>query len=122
MGACSSDKAAPPATIGSLDSIAVPGGALGTVPAGLALDTLPTESAAALEISGSTFGAVTANAGQTITVNNADSVAHSVTADDGSFTVDVPAGGTADLVVAAAGTYAIHCRIHQNMTGSIVIS
>lgn len=77
---------------------------------------------AALKISGYSFGAVTAAAGQTITVSNADSVLHSVTADDGSFTVDVPAGGTADLVVAAAGTYAIHCRIHQSMTGSITIS
>ncbi len=108
MSACSSDTAATPATV-------APNGSAATVASN-------EPAALALEISGSTFGAATAAAGETITVTNADSVDHSVTADNGVFSVDVPAGGSADLVVPAAGTYQIHCRIYRGMAGSIVIS
>jgi plastocyanin len=45
-----------------------------------------------------------------------------VTADDGSFDVEVPAGSTATLVIPAAGTYAIHCKIHSSMHGTIVVT
>jgi plastocyanin len=68
------------------------------------------------------FGALTVKAGDTITIVNDDGATHTVTADDGSFDVEVPAGATASLVIPAAGTYAIHCKIHSSMHGSIVVT
>jgi len=84
------------------------------------------ESAAAggatMEIQGFKFGALTAAAGETITVTNGDSAKHTVTADDGSFDAKVDAGGTTTFTVDAPGTYEIHCEVHPKMTGSITIN
>jgi plastocyanin len=77
--------------------------------------------AASMTIKGFKFSAVTAVAGEAITVTNEDTAAHTVTDDGGTFSVDVPAGGTATLTVPAAGTYEIHCNIHSSMKGSITI-
>lgn len=90
-------------------------------PADTVATSTPAAGGAALTIKGFAFSALTAPAGQAITVTNEDTAAHTVTADDGSFSVDVPAGGTATLTVATAGTYAIHCKIHSSMKGSITI-
>jgi len=68
------------------------------------------------------FSALTVKAGDTITIVNADGATHTVTADDGSFDVEVPAGSTATLVIPAAGTFAIHCKIHSSMHGEIVVT
>ena len=83
----------------------------------------PTESAAAggaaMTIQGFAFSPVTATSGETITITNEDDAPHTVTADDGTFSVEV--GTSAELVAPAPGTYAIHCEIHPSMTGSIVV-
>jgi plastocyanin len=112
LTACSSDKKAAPAPIATDSAPAVSSPAGGTTGA----------AGAALAIQGFAFGSVTAKAGEVITVTNGDSAKHTVTADDGSFSVDVPASGTATLTVAKAGTYKIHCQIHSKMTGSITVS
>jgi plastocyanin len=109
LAACSSDKKA---TITADTAAAVSTPAGGTTGA----------AGAVLAIQGFAFGSVTATAGEAITVTNGDSAKHTVTADDGSFSVDVPAGGTATLTVATAGSYKIHCQIHSKMTGSITVS
>ena len=75
-----------------------------------------------LTIQNFAFSSVTAKAGELITIVNADGAGHTVTADDGSFSVESPAGSSSDLVVPAAGTYKIHCEIHSSMHGTIVIS
>lgn len=52
--------------------------------------------------------------GQTVTVTNNDVTPHTVTAKDGSFNADVPAGGTATLTVPAAGSFPYHCTYHAS--------
>jgi plastocyanin len=62
--------------------------------------------------------------GSTITVDNQDSVPHTVTADDGAFDSARVAGGTEGSVTAPAeaGTYAFHCEVHPNMTGTLTVA
>ncbi len=112
LAACSSDKKATPAPITTDTASAI------STPAGGSTGV----TGAVLAIQGFAFGSVTAKAGEAITVTNGDSAKHTVTADDGSFSVDVPASGTATLTVAKAGTYKFHCKIHSKMTGSITVS
>src|SRR4051794_37535954 len=51
----------------------------------------------------------TAKAGQPITVTNNDDVPHTVTAQDGSFDVNVPAKGQATVTVPKAGKFPYSC-------------
>ena len=76
---------------------------------------------AAVVIAGFAFTTSPASAG-TITVQNDDTTAHTVTADDGSFDVRVEAGESGTIDVSEPGTYAFHCTIHPNMTGSLEVS
>ncbi len=82
----------------------------------------PSATAAAgtgVTISGFAFSAASVTAGQPFTITNSDSVAHTFTDDGGTFSVPVPAGGTATWTIPAAGTYKIHCNIHSSMHGTI---
>jgi plastocyanin len=64
--------------------------------------------------------ALTARAGTTITVTNADGTAHTVTAAKGAFdTGELAGGATAQITVDQPGTYAYFCNIHQYMKGTI---
>ena len=70
---------------------------------------------------------ITAKVGQKITWTNDDSVAHTVTktkdfkgAGPASDTVDP--GGTYSFTPKRAGTIPYFCEIHQNQTGTIVVS
>jgi plastocyanin len=66
---------------------------------------------------------VTAKVGETIGWTNGDSTAHTATTDDGGCdTGNIAQNATAGLVFDAAGTYAYHCKIHPNMTGTITIT
>jgi plastocyanin len=53
-----------------------------------------------------------AKVGDKITVTNADDAPHTLTAQDGTFNVDVPAHGTATLTVPAAGQHPYACTYH----------
>jgi plastocyanin len=53
-----------------------------------------------------------AKVGEAVTVTNEDSAPHTVTAKDGSFNVDVPAGGSATLTVSKAGDHPYECTYH----------
>ncbi len=65
---------------------------------------------------------VTATVGTTITWTNDQDVVHTVTADDGSFdSGDMATGATFDEAFDAVGTFAYHCSIHSNMTGTIIV-
>ncbi|CAB4888153.1 unannotated protein [freshwater metagenome] len=83
--------------------------------------TTPAPTGAVLTIKGFAFGALTVAAGELFTITNDDTARHTVTADDGSFTVTVEPGTSSDLAIPVAGTYKIHCEIHSSMTGSIVV-
>lgn len=50
--------------------------------------------------------------GQPITVTNNDSFPHTVTAEDGTFDVEVPAKGSVDLSVPKPGSFPYNCTFH----------
>lgn len=52
--------------------------------------------------------------GEKVTVTNSDSMPHTVTARDGSFSVDVPPNGTASLTVPKAGPHPYYCTYHTS--------
>ena len=62
--------------------------------------------------------------GTKITITNADSEAHTVTADKaGAFDVNVAPGKTAELTAPSkAGVYPFHCTYHSNMHGTLKVS
>jgi len=65
---------------------------------------------------------LTVKVGDTVTWTNKDSVAHTVTADDGSFKSEqIQPGAAYKFTFAKAGTFSYHCSIHPNMTGSITV-
>ncbi len=66
--------------------------------------------------------AITVKAGDTITVENHESVEHTVTASDRSFdSGPLGAGQTARFAPAAPGTVEYHCSIHPYMNGTIKV-
>ena len=66
--------------------------------------------------------ALTVAAGDTVIWTNKDGVAHTATADDGSFDTGSIAGGNSTSVTfATTGTFAYHCTIHSSMTATIVV-
>jgi plastocyanin len=63
---------------------------------------------------------ITVKAGDTITISNQDSLAHTFTDGGGAFdTGPISAGSSKTVTIAAVGTYHYHCNIHPNMTGVI---
>lgn len=86
--------------------------------------TTPAASGApvGLTVQNSSFSAGSVTAGTEFTIENKDSVTHTVTDDAGSFDVRVPGGGTATLTIPAAGTFKIHCKIHNSMHGTITVA
>jgi plastocyanin len=75
-----------------------------------------------LTISGNSFGAASVTAGTAFSIVNEDSVGHTVTDDAGSFDQAVGGGASAPLTIPEAGTYAIHCKIHASMHGTITVA
>jgi plastocyanin len=57
-----------------------------------------------------------------ISIRNDDSAPHTVTADDGSFDVEVAAGETATVEVDEAGSYPFSCAIHPEMQATLEVS
>jgi plastocyanin len=54
--------------------------------------------------------------------NKQQGVAHTVTADGGTFDHPMPAGATFSFAFTKAGSFAYHCTIHPSMHGTIVVS
>jgi plastocyanin len=61
--------------------------------------------------------------GAKVDVVNADSTAHTLTADEpGQFDVTTEAGATAGFTAPTKpGKYPYHCTFHANMTGTLVV-
>jgi len=82
-----------------------------------------TAGPAVITISTFAFSAVTAAPGSTVRVVNTDTVAHTVTADDGSFDVFVEPGAEATFTApATAGSFAFTCQVHPSMTGVLAVA
>ena len=54
--------------------------------------------------------------------NKQQGVAHTVTADGGTFDHPMPSGATFSFAFTKAGSFAYHCTIHPSMHGTIVVS
>jgi len=115
--ACGSSSKSPGATAGT-------GGGSATTAAGTATTAGSSAAAGTVHISGFKFvpTPIQAKVGQTVMVTNDDNTDHSLTAIDGSFDTGVFSGGTKTITLTKAGTFAIHCKIHNFMTGTIVVS
>jgi len=75
-------------------------------------------------ISGYAFSPATirVKVGGTVTWTNQDPVAHTVTADGGSFdTKLISQGKSASVTFDKAGTYPYHCTPHPNMKGTVIV-
>jgi len=67
----------------------------------------------------------TVKVGQTVAWKNADSLAHTATADAGTFdTGTLAAGATSSpITMTTAGTFPYHCAIHgSSMTGTLTVT
>ena len=95
---------------------------------GALLLVLVTESARAetiqVKIEKMTFmpSQVTAHVGDTIEWVNADFVAHTATARDGAWDLQIVPSATASIVLKADETVDYYCRFHPNMIGQITVS
>jgi len=67
------------------------------------------------------FGAVPAlKVGDVVTFVNKDMFRHTVTATDGRFNLDLPAGKSGSVRVNSAGSAAFFCKYHPGMRGRMV--
>jgi plastocyanin len=92
----------------------------------------PTSSAAGITAGGSAvaidnfaFSPATleVKVGQKVSwTNKQQGVAHTVTADGGTFDHPMPSGATFLFAFAKAGAFAYHCTIHPSMHATIVVS
>lgn len=65
---------------------------------------------------------VTIKVGQTVTWTNSDTAAHTVTADDNSWTSEkINTGDSFSKTFDKAGTYPYHCSIHLEMKGTVIV-
>lgn len=62
-----------------------------------------------------------ATAGEPIEVVNVDGADHTLTDVDGTFEAYVQADGSTMLTIDRPGTYAVWCRIHPDMRGTVVV-
>jgi plastocyanin len=60
--------------------------------------------------------------GTSLKVTNADGTAHTLTARDDSFnTGDLDGGQTTTVALKRSGTFEYYCKIHNYMTGTLVV-
>lgn len=70
-----------------------------------------------------TPSSITVTAGTKVTWRNNDSLAHTVTSDNGLFdSGTIGASGSYSFTFTAKGTYAYHCTFHTGMTGVVVVN
>jgi plastocyanin len=65
---------------------------------------------------------ITVSGATEVTVTNDDSTAHTFTADDGAFDVELDPGASETVNVDVSQTTGFHCEIHPEMTGTIEVS
>jgi len=70
------------------------------------------------------FGALPGDlrTGDIIVWENRDLFRHTATAKDGSFNVDLPAGGKGRTVLQRPGTFAFTCKFHPGMRGVLKVA
>ncbi|MDE3077668.1 MAG: cupredoxin family copper-binding protein [Chloroflexota bacterium] len=97
-------------------------GTSGTSPAQTTVEAQIVEPGGAAFSWGYSPATLTIHTGDTVTWTNAGSIAHSVTADDGSFDSGLLNHGASwSMTFSAAGTYTYHCAPHPWMKGTVVV-
>ncbi len=86
----------------------------------------PASGSTRVTISGFAFSSLTVAVGSNVTWTNADSAAHTATADSSSaFQWDTgniaPGATSAPIQFNQAGTFTYHCSVHPSMHGTIVV-
>lgn len=67
--------------------------------------------------------ALSVRVGTRVTFTNRDMTTHTVTADGGLFNSgNLPSGQSVSFTFTGRGSFAYHCRIHPNMTGTISVT
>src|SRR5262245_39264335 len=118
VAACSSEAVGSTASTGS-GSTASTGGAA----TGAAAETGASGGGTTITIDNFAFdpNTITVSGATQVTVTNNDSAAHTFTADDGSFDVEVDPGATETVNVDVSKTTGFHCSFHPQMTGTIEV-
>ncbi len=81
-------------------------------------------AAADLVTSGTAFDPTSVSVtsgGDSITVTNEDGFTHTFTLDDGSVSMELPAGETVTIDVNITADAPFHCEIHPTMTGTLTV-
>jgi len=68
---------------------------------------------------------LTVTVGTTVKWTNKDGIAHTVTSDTGSTTLNsgnINSNGVFSFMFMTAGTYNYHCAIHPSMVGKVVVN
>lgn len=100
-------------------------------PLATAAPAAQTETTTAQPVGGSTItidnfafeGGVSAVAGSTLSVTNADGAPHTLTASDGEFDTGLLGSGESGEITlpSTPGTYAFFCELHPSMTGTVTV-
>ncbi len=125
-------QTAPPATPEPTPTPSAPADTMTptTPPSAAATTDAPSDDPAAaapasttIAISDFTFAAPTSVApGAEVTVDNADGVLHTVSADDDSFDIQVPASSTGSFTAPSEpGDHAFVCNLHANMSATLTV-
>ncbi|MFB3855587.1 MAG: cupredoxin domain-containing protein [Vicinamibacterales bacterium] len=66
----------------------------------------------------------TIRAGQRVAWRNADSTAHTATADGGAFNTGIIAPGatSAPITIGSTGSFAYHCTLHPDMVATLTVN
>ncbi len=84
----------------------------------------PPATSNTIKLNGMAFSpaSLTIKPGTTVTWNNNDNTAHTVTADDASFdSGNLAVGKTYTRIFTISGSYPYHCNFHSGMTGTIIV-
>ncbi len=93
-------------------------------PSGASSATSPRAGANAVIIKNFAFSPdrVTVPVGTVLKVTNEDNTTHTLTARDGAFTTgDLDGGRSATIKLSKAGSFSYYCKIHNYMTGTVVV-
>lgn len=112
-------------TVSGAATVSVAVTAAGATPVNFTLTKPAAAEGGKVTISGFAFSPtpLTIAAGSTVSWTNKDAVAHTATADDGSFDTGdiITNGSSASVSFNKAGTYTYHCAIHPTMKATIIV-
>ena len=120
---CGSDKKAAETTTAPISAAAPTTAAAATTAAGAATTAAPGGGGSTITVADFVFSppTLTVKAGTAVDIKNTQGVAHTFTADDGSFDLELDPNGGGTHTFATAGSFPYHCTIHTSMKGTVVV-